>query len=62
MEGSGKTFHGKGRGFKAGEYGNAGRNILIGPGTNLTGAGLPKSPPPSGERRRLTFSDGGAVR
>ena len=36
-------------------YGNAGRNILVGPGINVADASLAKSFPVFGENRRLTF-------
>jgi hypothetical protein len=36
-------------------FGNAGRNILIGPGINVLDASLSKSFPIFGENRRLTF-------
>ncbi len=36
-------------------FGNAGRNILVGPGINVVDASLLKSFPVFSERRRLTF-------
>ena len=36
-------------------FGNAGRNILVGPGLNVADASLSKTVPVFGERRRLTF-------